>query len=70
MSGPHVRKALQIKGLSVKHLPKMDTFGKCDPFMAVIYNGLEQKTKVLHFFEFSLSKIKVVDDPLDSMWPC
>ncbi len=41
-------KALQVKGLAVKHLPKMDTLGKCDPFISVSFNRLEQKTKVTH----------------------
>jgi hypothetical protein len=43
--------ALQVRGLGVKHLPKMDTFGKCDPFITVKFNGMEHKTKVCTILE-------------------
>ena len=33
------QKMLEIVVHSVQHLPKMDTFGKCDPFVKVIYGS-------------------------------
>eukprot|EP00282_Hemiselmis_andersenii_P003801 CAMPEP_0114138892 /NCGR_PEP_ID=MMETSP0043_2-20121206/16567_1 /TAXON_ID=464988 /ORGANISM="Hemiselmis andersenii, Strain CCMP644" /LENGTH=277 /DNA_ID=CAMNT_0001232897 /DNA_START=149 /DNA_END=978 /DNA_ORIENTATION=+ len=40
-------KALQVTVVGARHLPKMDTFGKCDPIVTVTFQGVEKETKAI-----------------------
>ncbi len=57
-------KFLEVKMVSVRNLPKMDTFGSCDPFCRIVFCGEQVETKVVkntyaaefnEIFKFDLS---------------
>ena len=57
-------KLLKVKMVSVCNLPKMDTFGTCDPFCRIVFCGKLEETRVMkntyaaefnQTFEFDLS---------------
>ena len=41
------KKVLDVVVERVKHLPKTDTFGKCDPFVKLKFGTHEKKTQVV-----------------------
>ncbi len=41
------KKVLDVVVERVKHLPKTDTFGQCDPFVMIKFGTHEKKTKVV-----------------------
>eukprot|EP00961_Rhodomonas_salina_P168872 2275615-Rhodomonas_salina.1 len=43
----HLHGQVEVLVVGAKHLPKMDVFGTCDPFVVLKYGGKEAKTEVI-----------------------